>query len=97
MAGFGFGPFIINFVATALINPEGKPVGDDLLYPPEVNERFEYMMEILGVIYFGFVICGIILIHRGPVVEQKKQRVSEFVESGFYDENEYDKLKNLPP
>ena len=71
LAGFGLGPFVCNFIATHLINPWGDPVNDDLQYPARVNDRFEFMMRILGLIYFGSVCVGLIFIFKGPLAENK--------------------------
>ena len=82
LAGFGFGPFVINFVATAIINPTGA-VPTDGEYPDYVNERFELMIYSLGAIYFGFFLIGLAGIFPGPEPLAKLEKANEFAETGF--------------
>lgn len=44
------------------------------------------MIKSLGLIYFGFALTGLIMIFKGPLSEEKKQRASEFADRGFMQE-----------
>jgi len=78
LAGFGFGPFVLNFVATAIINPERLPQKSDDTYDESVNERFPLMIYSLGGIYAGLVLIGFLLIFPGPLPKEKLQKAREF-------------------
>jgi hypothetical protein len=66
-AGFGFGSFCVNFLLTALINPDGAEQDKEtLLYPEKVNERFGYMLKWLLALYIVCIVFAFITIFPGP-------------------------------
>ena len=79
IAGFGFGPFILGFVATDIINPWGDPIDKDtLLYPDRVNDRFHLLIKSLAAIYAGVGLLAVALVFKGPVPDTKSNKASQF-------------------
>jgi len=62
LAGFGFGPFVFNFVSTALVNPDNLKPNPSGFFPPEVADNVPYMLRSLVYSWAAIAVVGIILI-----------------------------------
>ena len=63
LAGFGFGAFVFNFVATAIVNPDNvkaDPVTG--FFPLDVADRVPKMIKILSACWLGLAIIGICMV-----------------------------------
>jgi hypothetical protein len=62
LAGFGFGAFVFNFVATAVCNPDNLEPDDSGYLPISVGNNVPKMIKVLCACWAGLTIIGIAMI-----------------------------------
>jgi MFS transporter, OFA family, oxalate/formate antiporter len=73
LAGFGFGPFVFNYVSTALINPDNIEANAAGFFPPEVANNVPGSIRILCICWASIAVVGILMIF--PYSEEDKQDI----------------------
>ena len=77
LAGFGFGPFVFNYVSTALVNPNHEQANKQGFYPIDVANRVPYMIRTLDICWVVIAAVGILLIFPYDDTEDKKRLAEE--------------------
>jgi MFS transporter, OFA family, oxalate/formate antiporter len=62
VAGFGFGAFVFNFVASAIVNPNHVEADPNGYFPIDVADNVPKMIRVLTLCWFTISILGILLI-----------------------------------
>ena len=77
LGAFGFGAFIFNFVAQAIVNPENvQPVelsDGRLYYAPEIAERVPKLMYVLAVCFGGLGLISVLFTRRNPAAVELQE------------------------
>lgn len=74
LAGFGFGPFVFNYVSTALVNPNNEQANAAGYYPEDVGNNVPSMIRILCICWSAIIVVGIIMIF--PFQPEKSEDTS---------------------
>ncbi len=77
MAGFGFGAFVFNFVASAIVNPNHVEADPNGYFPIEVADNVPLMIRVLTLCWLSISIFGILLIFPYQDDTIKEQRDQE--------------------
>jgi len=81
MSGFGTGPFVANFIAQALVNPNNEEAtekeGDLSYFGPDVYENVPRMLRVFSVIYFCIGLTGLVILKVPDTLKTESQLAAD--------------------
>lgn len=81
LAGFGFGPFVFNFISTALVNPNNLKPNDQGYFPPEVADNVPYMLRSLVYCWTAIAVVGILMIFPYEEAQKEERQLTNYIDS----------------